>query len=34
MQLLSGKHRTEAHSFYRRAGMSAVAEGFKLYFDE
>ncbi len=34
VQLLSGKHRTEAHRFYRRAGMSAVAEGFKLYFDE
>lgn len=34
VQLISGKHRAEAHAFYRSAGMSAVAEGFKLYFDE
>jgi ribosomal protein S18 acetylase RimI-like enzyme len=33
VQLLSGKHRTEAHSFYRSVGFEAVAEGFKLYLD-
>ena len=34
VQLLSGKHRTEAHAFYRSLGLDAVAEGFKIYFDE
>jgi GNAT superfamily N-acetyltransferase len=34
LQLLSGKHRAEAHEFYRRMGLNAVAEGFKIYFDE
>jgi GNAT superfamily N-acetyltransferase len=33
LQLLSGKHRAEAHSFYRSLGLDAVAEGFKIYFD-
>lgn len=32
--LLSGKHRAEAHEFYRSMGFKAVAEGFKLYLDE
>jgi GNAT superfamily N-acetyltransferase len=31
--LLSGKQRTEAHSFYRSVGYEPVCEGFKLYFD-
>lgn len=34
LQLVSGKHRSEAHSFYRSMGLEAVAEGFKIYFDE
>jgi GNAT superfamily N-acetyltransferase len=34
LQLLSGKHRAEAHAFYRSMGLDAVAEGFKIYFDE
>jgi ribosomal protein S18 acetylase RimI-like enzyme len=34
IQLLSGKHRTWAHEFYESMGFEAVAEGFKLYFDE
>ncbi len=34
VQLLSGKHRTQAHEFYRSVGLEAVAEGFKVYFDE
>ncbi len=34
VQLLSGKHRVEAHDFYRSMGLTAVAEGFKIYFDE
>jgi GNAT superfamily N-acetyltransferase len=34
LQLISGKHRTEAHDFYRSMGLVAVAEGFKVYFDE
>jgi GNAT superfamily N-acetyltransferase len=34
LQLLSGKHRAEAHEFYRSMGLDAVAEGFKIYFDE
>ncbi len=33
LQLLSGKHRREAHAFYRTLGLDAVAEGFKIYFD-
>lgn len=33
VQLLSGKHRTEAHAFYRSLGFEPVAEGFKIYFD-
>ena len=33
LQLISGKHRTGAHAFYRSVGMEAVAEGFKLYYD-
>ncbi len=34
LQLISGKHRLEAHKFYRSMGLVAVAEGFKVYFDE
>ena len=34
LQLVSGKHRAEAHEFYRSVGLDAVAEGFKIYFDE
>jgi len=34
LQLVSGKHRAEAHAFYRSMGLDAVAEGFKIYFDE
>jgi ribosomal protein S18 acetylase RimI-like enzyme len=34
LELISGKHRTGAHAFYRSVGMEAVAEGFKLYYDE
>jgi len=34
LQLISGKHRTDAHAFYADVGLSAVAEGFKIYFDE
>ena len=34
VQLVSGKHRAEAHRFYRSMGLEAVAEGFKIYFDE
>jgi len=30
----SGKQRAEAHEFYRDLGLAAVAEGFKIYFDE
>ncbi len=33
VQLLSGKHRAEAHEFYRSLGLEPVAEGFKIYFD-
>src|ERR1700693_85492 len=33
LQLISGKHRAEAHAFYRSLGLDAVAEGFKIYFD-
>jgi ribosomal protein S18 acetylase RimI-like enzyme len=31
VQLLSRKHRVEAHAFYESAGFEAVAEGFRLY---
>jgi GNAT superfamily N-acetyltransferase len=31
--LLSGKHRPDAHNFYRSVGYEASCEGFKLYFD-
>jgi GNAT superfamily N-acetyltransferase len=34
LQLVSGKHRSEAHAFYRSMGLDAMAEGFKIYFDE
>lgn len=34
LQLVSGKQRTWAHAFYRSLGLDAVAEGFKIYFDE
>jgi GNAT superfamily N-acetyltransferase len=34
LQLLSGKHRAQAHALYRSVGLDAVAEGFKIYFDE
>lgn len=34
LQLVSGKHRAQAHAFYRSMGLDAVAEGFKIYFDE
>jgi GNAT superfamily N-acetyltransferase len=34
VQLLSGKHRRDAHAFYRRLGLDAVAEGFRLYLEE
>ena len=33
VQLTSGKHRADAHAFYRSLGFEAVAEGFKAYFD-
>ncbi|MGO9487822.1 MAG: N-acetyltransferase family protein [Solirubrobacteraceae bacterium] len=33
LMLLSGKHRPEAHEFYRAVGYQAFSEGFKLYFD-
>ena len=32
LQLISGKQRGPAHSFYRNLGLEAVAEGFKVYF--
>lgn len=34
LQLLSGKHRVEAHGFYRAIGFESVAEGFKLYLED
>ena len=34
LQLLSAKHRVEAHRFYRAIGFESVAEGFKLYLDD
>lgn len=34
LQLVSGKRRAEAHEFYRSMGLNAVAEGFKIWFDE
>jgi GNAT superfamily N-acetyltransferase len=33
IQLLSGKHRHEAHEFYRRLGFEQRAEGFRRYLD-
>jgi len=33
VQLLSAKHRDEAHDFYRSLGLVAVAEGFRIYLD-
>ena len=33
VQLLSAKHRDEAHEFYRSLGLVAVAEGFRIYLD-
>lgn len=33
LQLLSNKHRTDAHSFYESVGFVANAEGFRLYFE-
>lgn len=34
VQLLSDKQRVEAHDFYRSLGLDAVAEGFRIYFDQ
>jgi len=34
LQLLSGKHRAQAHELYRSVGLEPVAEGFKIYFDD
>jgi GNAT superfamily N-acetyltransferase len=34
LQLVSGKQRAQAHAFYRSLGLEAVAEGFKIYFDD
>jgi hypothetical protein len=34
LQLLSGKHRAQAHALYRSVGLEAVAEGFEIDFDE
>jgi GNAT superfamily N-acetyltransferase len=34
LQLLSGKQRIGAHGMYRNVGFEALAEGFRLYFDE
>jgi GNAT superfamily N-acetyltransferase len=33
VQLLSAKHRDEAHQFYGSLGLVAVAEGFRIYLD-
>lgn len=33
IQLLSRKHRQEAHAFYETLGFEAIAEGFRRYFD-
>jgi GNAT superfamily N-acetyltransferase len=33
LSLMSGKHRAEAHNFYRSVGYEPACEGFKLYFD-
>jgi GNAT superfamily N-acetyltransferase len=33
IQLLSRKHRAEAHSFYRMLGFEASAEGFRCYLE-
>jgi GNAT superfamily N-acetyltransferase len=34
LQLLSMKHRIEAHAFYRSLGIEPVAEGFRIYFHD
>jgi len=34
VQLLSAKHRRNAHAFYRAIGFEPVAEGFKLYLED
>jgi GNAT superfamily N-acetyltransferase len=34
LQLVSGKERGPAHEFYRALGMEAIAEGFKIYFED
>jgi GNAT superfamily N-acetyltransferase len=34
VQLHSGKQRSDAHRVYQRLGFRAVAEGFKLYYDD
>ena len=33
VQLLSAKHRDQAHEFYQSLGLVAVAEGFRIYLD-
>jgi ribosomal protein S18 acetylase RimI-like enzyme len=33
VQLMSLKHRKEAHRFYRSLGFQTVAEGFRMYLD-
>jgi GNAT superfamily N-acetyltransferase len=33
LQLLSAKHRVEAHAFYASLGLEPHAEGFRLYLD-
>jgi hypothetical protein len=33
LQLLSNKHRIDAHAFYESVGFAASAEGFRLYFE-
>jgi GNAT superfamily N-acetyltransferase len=33
VQLLSRKHRVEAHAFYESVGFAPVAEGFRCYLD-
>jgi GNAT superfamily N-acetyltransferase len=33
LQLISNKHRGEAHAFYRSVGFVATAEGFRLYLE-
>jgi GNAT superfamily N-acetyltransferase len=33
VQLLSNKHRRDAHAFYKAVGFTATAEGFRLYLE-